>query len=68
MPAPARSLHPQAYDHNPGFLRFVKESGLPFRPHEQFKQADIDERGELYRLLAERIWNPDDLLREMAEA
>ena len=26
--------------------------------------ADLEERGVLYRLLAERIWNPDDLLKE----
>ena len=37
---------------------------LPFRPHEHFKKADIEGRGELYRMIAERIWNPDDLLRE----
>lgn len=62
----ARSLHPQCYEHNPGFLRFVESSGLPFRPHLQFKKADIEARGALYRLLAERIWNPDDLLRDVS--
>ena len=61
----ARSLHPQAYDHNPGFLHFVRESGLPFRPHEQFKQSDMELRCQLYRLLAERIWHPDDLLKQI---
>lgn len=61
----AASLHPQAYEHNPGFRRFRQESGLPFRPHEQFKRADMDLRGELYRKLAERIWNPDDLLADL---
>lgn len=63
----ARSLHPQCYEHNPGFLRFVQESGLPFKPCEHFKKADLEERGLLYRQLAERIWNPDDLLREVGE-
>lgn len=63
----ARSLHPQCYDHNPGFLRFVKESGLPFEPHTQFTSADLEERGRLYRQLAERIWNPDDLLMGIAQ-
>lgn len=61
----ARSLHPQAYEHNPGFRRFVDESGLPFHSHEHFKQVDIEKRGELYRLLAKRIWNPEDLLKEV---
>lgn len=63
----ARSLHPQCYEHNPGFLRFTQESGLPFKPYEHFKKADLEERGLLYRQLAERIWNPDDLLREGGE-
>jgi hypothetical protein len=60
----ARSLHPQCYEHNPSFRRFVQESGLPFRPYESFKKVDIEERGVLYRQLAERIWDPDDLLRD----
>ena len=60
----ARSLHPQCYERNPGFLRFVEESGLPFKPHTQFKQADLEARGMLYRQIAERIWNPDELLQE----
>ena len=62
----ARSLHPHAYERNPGFLKFVSESGIPFRAHEQFKRADIECRGKLYRRLAERIWNPNDLLLEVA--
>lgn len=61
----ARSLHPQSYEHNPGFVRFVQQSGLPFKAYEHFKTADLEERRVLYRQLAERIWNPDDLLREV---
>ncbi len=61
----ARSLHPQCYDHNPGFLRFVQETGLPFRPYEQFKRDDLEERSLLYRKIAERIWNPIELLQEV---
>jgi DNA repair ATPase RecN len=62
----ARSLHEQAYDHNPGFLRFVRESGLPFRALKEFKKADLDARQELYRKLAEQIWSPERLAREAA--
>lgn len=61
----ARSLHPQCYDHNPGFLQFVQKSGLPFKAHAQFKKADLEERGLLYRKIAERLWNPDALLEEV---
>ncbi len=60
----ARSLNERAYEHNPGFLRFVKESGLPFKAHENFKKADLDDRQELYRKLAEQIWNPERLPQE----
>ncbi len=58
----ARSLHPQCYQHNPGFMQFVQRSGLPFRAHSEFKKADIEERSALYRQLAEQIWNPNDVL------
>lgn len=61
----ARSLHSQCYEHNPGFLRFVQDSRLPFKPYEHFKKSAIEERAILYRLLAEQIWNPEQLLREV---
>ncbi len=57
----AQSLHEKAYQNNPGFKQFIKESGLPFRPHSDFKKTDLDARQQLYRLLAERIWNPERL-------
>jgi len=61
----AQSLHEKAYIHDPGFRRFVDETGLPFRAHPEFKKADMDARQELYRALAEQIWNPGNLLREV---
>lgn len=61
----AKSLHPQCYEHNPGFLRFVKESGLPFVPHPSFAKSDLEDRGVLYRRIAECIWNPDTLVRDL---
>jgi hypothetical protein len=60
----ARSLHEQAYDHNPGFRHLIEESGLPFRAHREFKKADLDARQALYQRLAETIWNPDRLPQE----
>jgi hypothetical protein len=54
----ARSLHENAYDHNPGFRRLIEQTGLPFSPHHSFAKADVDARQELYRLIAERTWNP----------
>lgn len=62
----ARSLHPQCYEHNPGFVKFVRESGLPFQAHPQFKRADLDARQDLLRQIAERIWDPEQLTLEIA--
>ncbi len=57
----AKSLHPQCYEKNPGFVTFVANSGLPFRAHEEFRAADIVERGQLYREIAKQVWNRDAL-------
>ena len=61
----AQSLHPKAYDHNPGFKRFIEQSGLPFSAHTKFKKADLDARQELYRQIAERLWHPSRLAAEV---
>jgi uncharacterized protein with ParB-like and HNH nuclease domain len=61
----ARSLHENCYDHNPGFLRFIKESKLPFESHSEFHKADSDKRQVLYTKLAEMIWNPDRLIKAL---
>ena len=58
----ARSLHPQCYERNPGFLRFIEETGLPFAAVNDFTKAQLDARSNLYRLIADRIWNPASLL------
>ena len=58
----ARSLHPQAYELNPGFKGFIERSGLDLRAHEEFKKADLDARSALYLELAQRIWDPEVLL------
>jgi hypothetical protein len=61
----ARSLHENAYQHNPGFRRLSEEMNLPFRPHSEFKKADLDARQQLYLQLAETIWNADRLDQEL---
>ena len=35
-----------------------------FRGHAEFKKADLDARQDLYRRLAEQIWNLDRLEQE----
>ncbi|MFK3980557.1 DUF262 domain-containing protein [Micromonospora sp. NPDC050397] len=58
----AKSLHPHCYQHNPGFLKIIADTGIPFRAHEKFDRADLELRCELYRHIAEQVWNPNDLL------
>ena len=61
----AASLNQSAYEHNPGYLQFVKRSGFAFQPYEEFTATAVEERQHLYRQIAERIWDPDQLLREV---
>ena len=58
----AQSLHKESYSNNPGFSQTIKKYGLPFRSHDSFAKADLDERSQLYCQLAELIWSPDRLL------
>jgi len=62
----ARSLSPQCYQNNPGFLRFIEETGLPFKAIGDFKSAQMEERSQLYLQLAELIWNPNRLSEAVA--
>jgi hypothetical protein len=57
----AQTLHEEAYQNHPGLARFLKDSGLSFKPHTDFKKTDLDERSALYLKLAEQIWNPNRL-------
>ncbi len=57
-----RSLYQLSYKHNPGFLKFIKESGLSFKPYADFTKKELDERQELYCQIAEQVWNPEQLL------
>ena len=61
----AQSFHEKAYERNPGFKRFIGDSGLGFQPHPQFKRADLDARQELYTRLADKIWSPMNLEQQL---
>ena len=56
----AQSLNPNAYDRNPP-LKKLKEAGLPFAGHEEFRKADIERRQKLYVAIAKQVWNPNRL-------
>jgi uncharacterized protein with ParB-like and HNH nuclease domain len=53
----AQSLHPACYEKNPNFRHYVESADHPFRPHEQYKVADLKERQVLYQSIAEEIWS-----------
>ena len=57
----AASLHPQTYQNNPNFTKFVQQSGLPFVPHERFDREALQQRKQLYRQICEQIWSPQRL-------
>ena len=60
----AASLNEQKYVNEPSLQQFIDRSGLPFKPHTQFKRADLLERQDLYRQICEKIWSPDRLLAD----
>ena len=61
---PARPLAaPAVLRAQPRLPPLHRASGLPFKPMAEFKKADLEDRSELYRQIAERIWNPADLLK-----
>lgn len=60
----ARSLHEQCYERHPGFLAYIRQVGLPFQPLPQFRKAEMEARQALYRQLADRVWDPQQLVRE----
>jgi len=51
-----QSLTPLAYENNPNFINMIQSTKLPFKAHEEFKKADIEERQKLYQLICEDIW------------
>lgn len=64
----ARSLHEQCYERHPGFLSYIQQQGLLFEALPQFRKAEVDRRQHLYRQLADRVWDPGQLQRELMES
>lgn len=61
----AASLTPAAYQHQPQFLRYIRDRDLPFTAYKEFGRQQQDERKALIRLLCDEVWAPerlDDLL------
>ena len=47
----AQTLNIQKYSNNPGFIAFMNNSKLPFKPYDKFDKAAINDRTDLYRLI-----------------
>ena len=60
----AASLHEKCYARNPGFKQFIQRTGLPFTAHRKFNLSTLTKRQELYREIADQIWNKDRLHKE----
>jgi len=57
----ARSLHEQAYERKPAFLRLIADRNLPFEAYAEFGKDELAKRQELYIRLAEQVWSLDRL-------
>ena len=60
----AQSLNQECYKNNPGFLKAIKIHELSFKPYEDFRKNDLEERSQLYCQLASEIWSPKRLLKK----
>lgn len=52
----AQTLHERYYEMNPNFLRNRKIMQLGFKPHQEFKKKDIEDRVEVVKNLCQLIW------------
>ena len=53
----AQSLCDLTYTNNPAFTNFIKEYTLDFKPYQDVKKKDIEDRCSLYAQLANLIWD-----------
>lgn len=62
----AASLTAKAYEHQPRFLAFCKNQGLPFEPYKKFGQNEHNKRQDLVETLVHLIWSPERLNEVLA--
>ena len=60
----AASLNESAYDRDPAFHSFRKQSGLPLKAYQSFGKQELEERQELYEQVAAQVWSPDRIRQE----
>ena len=52
------------YERNPAFLRFSRDTNLPFRPVEEFDSEAIRDRQELYLQICNLVWSVDRIVED----
>ncbi|MDO9493342.1 DUF262 domain-containing protein [Acetobacterium sp.] len=55
----AQTLNQNYYLKNPNFLNVPEIKRLGFKPHNQFKKIDIEERKKLVKRVCENLWSTD---------
>lgn len=50
------SLCDLTYQNNPNFTKWTTATNIPFKPHQEFKRADLVARQTLYQRVCEDIW------------
>ena len=55
----AQSLNRQKYQNNPGFLRFIARTELPFVAYDHFGKKEIDSRADLYKRILQWNWDAE---------
>ena len=53
----AQTLNAKKYINNPGFIEYIKRTGLPFKAYDSFTKESISERTALYRKIIEENWS-----------
>ena len=56
----AKTLCKETYDHNPNFIKFVKQNKICVEAKAEFKKKDILDRCRFYKQLCEIIWKKFD--------
>ena len=54
--SPSAVIGCATYENNPNFTKWFAFRRLPFRPHNDFKKADIELRQALYQKILQDIW------------
>ena len=60
-----KSLTSLCYSSNPSFTNFIRDNNLPFKFYDDFDLQSLNERNDLYKKLAELIWSPSQIDKEM---